>query len=172
MPGIVLGKQRLFVLALSRGFGFFLPLDARLLVALSFTEFRKDARFRAGTLETTQRAVDRLVLFHSDFCHSVSPPSRWTRGILSPSCYIIHTETRFVNSFLPKNALFCCPVRHDGLFANQGRFTRSPVVNNQLFEPNLAKKRNDKSKNNEQNQYCKRTDNLNWNFPVCSIIYD
>ena len=53
--------------ALSGGLGFLLSSDARFLVMLTFSAFCKNARLRTGTLESSERAVQRLIFFQSDF---------------------------------------------------------------------------------------------------------
>ena len=66
---------RLFVFALSGGFGFLLPLYAGLFVMLSLAKLGKDAGTSALTFETTKSAVKRLAFSDFYFCHSFSLPS-------------------------------------------------------------------------------------------------
>lgn len=67
------------VLALSRGLGLLLALDARLLIMLSLAKLCENAGTGGCTLEATECAVERLAFLHSDFCHLFSPPSRRLR---------------------------------------------------------------------------------------------
>ena len=71
----------LFVLALSSCLGLLFAFDRRLFVVFSLAEFHEDPRFLTRTLETTESTVDRLVFFHSDFCHDI-PSLRSNRELV------------------------------------------------------------------------------------------
>ena len=58
--------QQLVVLPLSCSFGLLLTLYAGLLVVFSLTDFLLDARLCAASLETTQSAVQSLILFNNN----------------------------------------------------------------------------------------------------------
>ena len=66
--------QRLVVLPLSCSFGLLLTLYAGLLVVFSLTDFLLDARLCAASLETTQSAVQSLILFYDNARHFFYPP--------------------------------------------------------------------------------------------------
>lgn len=97
---------RLFIFALSCGFGFLLALHARLLVMLSLAEFRENTGTGGCTLEATKCAVQGLAFLHSDFCHFYPPlrgaekqVSRVAVGALKTYLAIIHDFSRSVKRF-------------------------------------------------------------------------
>lgn len=63
---------KLFSVALHCGSCFSLADCCGLLVKLTLSDLRKDARFFARPLESTQSNVERLVLFHSNVWHGLS----------------------------------------------------------------------------------------------------
>ena len=65
----------LLILALSGSLGLLLALYAGLLIMLSLTKLGQNAGFGTLTLEATERAIQRLILFYSDFSHFFSLPS-------------------------------------------------------------------------------------------------
>ena len=74
--------HKLLVLALSGCLRLLLALNARLLVALSLSEFREHTGLYALSLETAKRAVESLILFYSDFCHLYIPSLRCAKDLL------------------------------------------------------------------------------------------
>ena len=63
---------KLFGIALHRSSCFSLTDCCGLLVKLTLSDLRKDARFFARPLESTQGNIERLVLFHSNVWHGLS----------------------------------------------------------------------------------------------------
>ena len=63
---------KLFGIALHCGSCFSLADCCGLLVKLTLSDLRKDARFFARPLESTQSNIERLVLFHSNVWHGLS----------------------------------------------------------------------------------------------------
>ena len=63
---------KLFSVALHCGSCFSLADCCGLLVKLTLSDLRKDARFFARPLESTQGNIERLVLFHSNVWHGLS----------------------------------------------------------------------------------------------------
>ena len=63
---------KLFSVALHCGSCFSLADCCGLLVKLTLSDLREDARFFARPLESTQSNIERLVLFHSNVWHGLS----------------------------------------------------------------------------------------------------
>ena len=56
-------------------------LDAGALVMLTLTNLSQHARLGATPLETSEGALQRLIIFNSDFCHylySLPTPNGWS----------------------------------------------------------------------------------------------
>jgi hypothetical protein len=68
-------KYHLFVLTLTSSLGLFLSLYRGLLVVLSFAYFLDNAVTRSLTLETSESAVKRFILFYFYLTHCIFPPS-------------------------------------------------------------------------------------------------
>ena len=66
-PPVPVHNMQLFELALASSLRFLFALDRRLLVVLSFTELSENAGAGTGAFKSTQRAVQRLIVFNSDF---------------------------------------------------------------------------------------------------------
>lgn len=66
---------RLFEFAFTSSFGLFLSLYRGLLVMLSFAYFLDNAVTRCLTLEATECAVKRFILFYFNLTHYIFPPS-------------------------------------------------------------------------------------------------
>ena len=86
----------------------FLFLYAGLFVTFSFAKLGLDTGSLALTLKAAERAVKRLILFYSDFCHYLFPSPRFMR-CEAPDCtslilYPSQTRlSRIISRFFEKN---------------------------------------------------------------------
>ena len=78
------------ILALTGCFGLLLTLYAGLLVVFSLTDFLLDARLCAASLETTQSAVQSLILFYDNARHFFYPPFSPFQMESSPASHEIY----------------------------------------------------------------------------------
>ncbi len=73
-PDLLLLHRALAPLSAS-GFLLLFTLDAGLFIMLTLADLRQDAGARAFALETLQSAFQGLVFAHTNFRHTISPPS-------------------------------------------------------------------------------------------------
>ena len=104
--------QRLVVLSLASCLRFLLALNTRLLVMLSLTDFLLDTSLCAASLETTQCAVQSLILFYDYARHFFYPPFSPFR-ITSRRSRMFQTVWVFV---LPLRNPYRIPPRHRRYF--------------------------------------------------------
>ena len=78
--------QKLFIclseFALARSFGLLFPLYRRLLVMLSFANFRDNSRLCTRSFKSSERAVQRFVIFYTNFCHCIPSLCHTDRGVI------------------------------------------------------------------------------------------
>ena len=82
---------KLFLLC-ARSLRFLAALDARAFIMLTLAELGKRTRFGARTLETAQRAVNRLVFFNADLRHSFPSLRAFPYGGTLCTAYAKHTK--------------------------------------------------------------------------------
>ena len=107
---------KLFSVALHCGSCFSLADCCGLLVKLTLSDLRKDARFFARPLESTQGNIERLVLFHSNVWHGLS---------------LNFSRARFYPQSAQKSKQSTCST----LASCHGRRPQFKVENNVMFGP-------------------------------------
>lgn len=75
---------------------------------LTLADFCEDTGLSTGTLKTLQSVIQRFAVSHSNFSHSIFPPSEYAQGVLDKGTathliwivyYIIEGQQGFVKWF-------------------------------------------------------------------------
>ena len=78
------GPDRLLVISLAVLPGrlrLLAALDAGAFIMLALTNLSEDPGLCAGTLKTLQSIIQRFAFSHSNFSHSIFPPSEYAQGV-------------------------------------------------------------------------------------------